>query len=303
LFNPPKTTTCGSGQGIWDSITIDIPASASTAPYIKIGFRWVNNDDGAGSDPSVAIDNIKLFEAATNPVPLPGFTADKTNICAGECVAFTDQSSGSPSSWLWNFQGAASSNSAAQNPASVCYPIAGIYPVSLTATNANGSNTTTQNGYITVNPIPTVTISQNGNTLSTTANGTYQWFLNGQVIPNAMQSTYTISASGTYYLTVTSNGCSSASSSLELTYTGLYESIISGLKIYPNPISETLFIENTYGGDISLNITDIFSRMLVNEIKLGLGVNRINLSNLPKGIYFATYQSCKGIVTQKILKE
>ena len=33
------------------------------------------------------------------------FTADNTNICTGSTVTFTDQSSGSPTSWDWTFTG------------------------------------------------------------------------------------------------------------------------------------------------------------------------------------------------------
>lgn len=60
IDNMPKTTTCGSGQGQWAARTLTLPASANNNANVKLGFRWVNNDNGAGSDPSFAVDDIVL---------------------------------------------------------------------------------------------------------------------------------------------------------------------------------------------------------------------------------------------------
>lgn len=62
LENLPKTVTSCSPQGLWTSYSRSIPA-ADGQPNVKIGFRWVNNDDGAGSDPSFAVDDILLSES------------------------------------------------------------------------------------------------------------------------------------------------------------------------------------------------------------------------------------------------
>ena len=63
-------------------------------------------------------------------------------------VQFVDASTNSPNSWVWSFGDG--STSTLQNP-SHTYTSAGTYAVTLTATNAMGSNTVTQPGYITVN--------------------------------------------------------------------------------------------------------------------------------------------------------
>jgi gliding motility-associated-like protein len=60
IDNMPKTTTCGGGQGMWAARTVTLPASANNNVNVKVGFRWVNNDNGAGSDPSFAVDAITL---------------------------------------------------------------------------------------------------------------------------------------------------------------------------------------------------------------------------------------------------
>ena len=83
-------------------------------------------------------------------VPVADFTANRTNICVGDCINFTDLSAGSPTSWAWTFTGAATASSTLQNPTGICYNTAGTYQVSMTSTNINGSNTMTKTLYITV---------------------------------------------------------------------------------------------------------------------------------------------------------
>lgn len=79
--NPPKTATACGGQGIWAARTVALPASANNNPNVKIGFRWVNNDDGAGTDPSIAINDITL-SVAVLPIELSEFSLKRT----GEAV-------------------------------------------------------------------------------------------------------------------------------------------------------------------------------------------------------------------------
>ncbi len=61
LNNMAKTSfgTC-SPQGMWTAYAYALPASANNNPFVKIGFNWTNNDDGAGTDPSFAVDDITL---------------------------------------------------------------------------------------------------------------------------------------------------------------------------------------------------------------------------------------------------
>lgn len=74
--NPPKTATACSGQGVWAARTVALPASANNNPNVRIGFRWVNNDDGAGTDPSIAINDITL-SVPLLPIELNDFNVKK----------------------------------------------------------------------------------------------------------------------------------------------------------------------------------------------------------------------------------
>jgi len=72
LDDTPKTTTGCGGQGIWVTRTLALPATCDNITTLRIAFRWVNNDDGAGTDPSMAIDNVIVRQG----VPASIFTAE-----------------------------------------------------------------------------------------------------------------------------------------------------------------------------------------------------------------------------------
>jgi PKD repeat protein len=87
-------------------------------------------------------------------VPVADFTSSVTSGNAPLTVDFTDLTSGGPTSWSWDFGD--SSGSSAQSP-SHTYTAAGVYTVSLTASNTCGSDSNTKVGYITVSDPPPVT--------------------------------------------------------------------------------------------------------------------------------------------------
>jgi PKD repeat protein len=82
--------------------------------------------------------------------PIADFTNDIRFICSGSTINFADLSWRSDAtSWQWDFPGGSPSSSTDQNPV-VTYNTPGIYDVTLTASNAGGSNTLTRNGVIVV---------------------------------------------------------------------------------------------------------------------------------------------------------
>jgi PKD repeat protein len=93
--------------------------------------------------------------------PVADFSANRTNICIGDCINFTDLSTGTPTSWSWSFPGASTTSSTLQNPTNICYPTAGSYNVTLIATNANGSNTITKTAYIIVSGTASLPVAEN----------------------------------------------------------------------------------------------------------------------------------------------
>jgi len=109
-----------------------------TSEYSTGGWNW-----------RTKIASIDIGTPAGGSAPVADFTGAPLSITAGQSVQFTDNSINNPTSWSWSFSGGTPSTSNQQNP-SVTYAAAGSYNVTLTATNASGSNTITKNNYITV---------------------------------------------------------------------------------------------------------------------------------------------------------
>src|SRR3989338_542019 len=72
-----SSTVCGSGQGLWTAYSAVLPVSCENIANLQIGIQWDNNDDGAGTDPSVAINNILITSpsaGSSNPPITQNFT-------------------------------------------------------------------------------------------------------------------------------------------------------------------------------------------------------------------------------------
>ncbi len=89
-------------------------------------------------------------------LPVADFSASPTSGKTPLNVKFTDTSTGSPTSWYWNFGDG--SKSYLQNPTHK-YSKVGSYTVSLTVKNAKGSNTVTKTDYIIVITKPVAAFS------------------------------------------------------------------------------------------------------------------------------------------------
>jgi PKD repeat protein len=91
--------------------------------------------------------NAAVGGGGCSPLVTANFSGTPVSGTAPLSVSFSDLSTGSPTSWSWNFGDGGSST--AQNPSHV-YAAAGTYNVTLTATNACGSDAEVKNAYVTV---------------------------------------------------------------------------------------------------------------------------------------------------------
>ncbi len=72
------TVVCPTGQGLWTTYSVLLPSSADNNAAVKIAFRWVNNDDATGDDPSFAVDDISIDPV--DPTGVSELTANRFNI-------------------------------------------------------------------------------------------------------------------------------------------------------------------------------------------------------------------------------
>ncbi|HZK08167.1 MAG TPA: S8 family serine peptidase [Bacteroidales bacterium] len=127
-----------------------VPATSSnpnpTVSYANAGTYnvtlTVSNDFG-----STTITKEDFIEVTTTPAPYVIFAVSDTNACILDAVIFEDMSLYQPVSWLWDIQPTEylfleNTSATSQNPI-IEFLEPGEYTISLTATNANGSNTST----------------------------------------------------------------------------------------------------------------------------------------------------------------
>ena len=129
-------------------------AQTATHTFTKVGTYdvslTVGNSAGSNTVKKLNCITVTLLQA-----PVANFFSPQADqmsdsgksISINETVSFTDNSTGSPASWLWDFGDGTTST--ARNPEHA-YTAMGGYTVTLTAANSIGSNTTSRYGYVLV---------------------------------------------------------------------------------------------------------------------------------------------------------
>jgi len=150
-------TVLTSGSGWTDSDTV-VAGSPSKQKTLAVAVRDVTATGSYGYSGTLsaqdqwvaALATYRTVDTSTTPVtPTASLTASPTSGYGPLDVQFTDTSTGSPTSWSWDFGDGG--GSPLENPLHR-YLAAGTYTVTLTVANAAGSDTTTRTGLITVWP-------------------------------------------------------------------------------------------------------------------------------------------------------
>jgi PKD repeat protein len=171
---------------------------------------------------SCLVFTLLLLCCIVKAQPLANFTANKTSGCSPLTVVFSDLSTGSPTSYEWDFGN--SNSSIIKNP-SATYVNPGTYTVKLKVTNAAGNHTVTKTAFITVfqNPVANFTMSstrgcaplavnfQSTSTPGTGAITSYLWNFGDGNLNNSQSNpsnSYTTTGVKSPSLTITdANGC------------------------------------------------------------------------------------------------
>lgn len=243
---PNPTANFQAGDTIGCSITSITFTDLSTGVYAPISWSWNFGDGNTGSsqNPTNTYFNDGTYTVSLTVTDVNGctdaitrtdyiyldhpnaqFTSDRTEICPGESVAFTDQSTGMANmvAWRWSFGDGNTSN--LQNP-SHAYNTPGSYNVQLIITDALGcKDTILKPLYIDVHTPPTAeftsTPPQGCSPLSVvfndaSVNGTnavvnWSWdFGDGSGTSTVPNPTYIYANAGVYTVTLTvtdANGC------------------------------------------------------------------------------------------------
>jgi len=144
-----KVYSLANGNTTYQQINLSIDELATANGLSLTGtfvVKFQQYDNYSIPTDGMAFDDISVVSYDVPPVA--DFSGDPTVGYAPLTVNFTDLSTNNPTSWSWTFGDGGTS--AAQNPSHV-YTDPGTYTVSLTASNAFGSDGETKTAYITVN--------------------------------------------------------------------------------------------------------------------------------------------------------
>ena len=213
-FTDSSTNTPTSIWSFGDGSSVNATMQNPVHTYVIAGNYTVSlTTTNSGGSSSFTRTN---YITVTVPAPVANFTATPRNGTMPLTVTFTDNSTNTPTSWIWSFGDGSTVNSTQQNPVHT-YANAGIYTVSLNATNAGGSNTKTVANYITVTvPVPvanftatprigtaplTVTFTDN----STNTPTSWNWSFGDSSLVNATQRNpvHTYASAGNYTVSLT----------------------------------------------------------------------------------------------------
>ncbi|MEN2283438.1 T9SS type A sorting domain-containing protein [Algoriphagus sp. SE2] len=159
---------------------------------------------------------------------------------------------------------------------------------------------------------PSGEIEEDGNILRAPEGYEYQWFRNGEILPEETERTIVLSQMGLYTVELTNEaGCKAMLPAIEVTISGILGGKIESqeLKIYPNPVSSEVTVEAT--GDLefaesSWKIYDMNGRNLNVTIQvLNQTSTRLtfDVSDLANGTYLITVESTQSkIFLGRIIK-
>ncbi|PIF34283.1 putative delta-60 repeat protein/predicted secreted protein (Por secretion system target) [Flavobacterium sp. 9] len=196
-------------------------------------------------------------------------------------------------------------NVSVTNNAPGSFPI-GKTTVTWTAKDIS-NNIATATQIVTVKGID-VTITFNAGKLSVAETGaTYKWVTcnNGTFTPiaNETNAVFTPKQLGSYAVEVIKNGCLARSTCFDVTVLGTKDfELQNSFKLYPNPVKDFITIEMNSSDNAKLNVFDVTGQIVLSK-ELKATSTKLNISNLPTGVYMFQISNETGIVTKKVIKD
>jgi hypothetical protein len=288
-----------------DSLLLNAKTASAVSYQWKLNGNNIQNAEdsflyvSAAGDHTVEVTN----SAGTNISPIVTVTVNSATVpvvtivnpasfyCEGDSVELNTTASGT---LLWSNGKTGSSIYAKQS---------GSY--SVTVTDSNGCKATSVNTDITIHPNPAVpVITQNGDTVVSSAADFYQWLdVNGEV-SGAVQQLFIPTANGKYRVKITdSSGCHATSAEFNYVKTGISES--DGplqFRLFPNPSRGEfeLHLQNVSGGPQLLQLSNMTGQIVYSRATEGEKHYHIRL-DVPAGMYFLHYEQGGHYIRAKVI--
>jgi PKD repeat protein len=305
----------GTALNFDESDVLEIPLTFN----VQVGWNLNNMDLVAfvQTNSNKEIHNgykVKLAFMMPPPPPLAASFVSDTTTCETSLVQYTDQSSGNPTGWYWEFPGGTPDTSREQDPL-ITYNTAGKYGVSLKITRGNSSDSTFVEDYIDVFPLPEVAFTAMDNqcinyppvelTQGTPAGGTYS----GPGVENGLFHP-DVAGIGTHTLVYTYTDENSCANFAEQTVivdacTGIPENQGVQIVTLPNPSKGSFKLSVTGMEDmVNLRIINITGKTIYQKENIEVSGNyntMIDLTGYSSGIYYIYIDGDKSSYYKKII--
>lgn len=272
-----------SGQSAGSSVTI---SPVSNSIYTVVG---TNTTTGCEASATTAVNVITTSITITSP----------TAICAGQNATLTGNGA---DSYLWD-------NGSPFGSITITPSTTAVYSVVGTTSTLNLTCQSTASVQVVVNPNPTVTaiatrsVMCKGETQVITAGGAASYSWNTGETTSTIAITPTISSIQNMTVVGTNSANCSAKAVVIVNVqacTGLKESLVSTIQVYPNPANNALYINCERAAHVKL--TNQIGQVIF-EADLTQGINTIDLTHLSKGLYILSTDSSEKGEYHKIIKE
>lgn len=226
--------------------------------------------------------------------------------CLGSALIFDNLSEGAISSFKWDFGGLGTST--LENPFFV-FNSPGTFLIKLQISNTQGSTSFEQSVEIGPNELSKPTIVVNGTVLTSQQPGiSYQWFINGQLVPGATERSISASEDGKYQVAIYDAICNRISDPIVISAIPDQEVDLSRFGVFVGPIPSeeklNISISNDYTGPVTFQLTDMAGReFLVKEVVKSSSELDVEM-NLPgpAGIYILKITTNNLTLHKKVIK-
>ncbi|MBK8554891.1 MAG: PKD domain-containing protein [Lewinellaceae bacterium] len=214
-----NNTSTGATSYLWDFGDGNTSTATNPVHTYAVGGTY----DVTLTSTNICGNTVTTKIIGLTPPPTAAFSASPTVGCAPLTVSYTNATTGNASSYQWQFPGGTPATSTDQNP-SVVYNTAGVYNVTLIATNAGGNDTLTLSNYINVGAAPATGFSTalNGTmatfTNTTTGGSSYSWDFGDGNSSTQTNPVHTYATAGMYTVVLTAtNACGTTTSTQTIT--------------------------------------------------------------------------------------
>lgn len=271
-------------------------STGATTPSITVttsGSYSVTGTSAAGCSSTPSAIGVVVLPLPTVSVAAGG----PTSFCQGGSVTLT--ASGA-ASYRW---------STGATTASISVNASGNY--SVVGTSTAGCSATSATTTVTANPTPaqpTVVVSADGKTLTSSAADGDQWYLNGTAIAGATGPTYQPTTAGSYTVVTTSAaGCPSLPSAPQgVVLAAANPALAAQVRLFPNPTrgEVTLTVPATAGGrDAQVRLLNLLGQVVQTRSAAPGTTISLNLVGLATGMYAVQVQLGADTVTKRLVLE